>query len=692
MVLISRFVPSLTAPTVETTLAFANLNFAFSLGGSKGISWSGNSCPAIVANPPRLGLRISPRGNFGALFAQVVPSIPKLEEEYGKRVSEIAGSSDINPQGLRSDGIFADYIGADGTPIWATATSGSPTISVHLLACMLARVWSAPEAISIWSELVAERKRALGTVNHAEPLGYGDLLASHVQMSREQLAEWENRARVWLRRADQAKKIEQTQVKLILDNITVCVNARSTTTYASTIDAWRFCFGGNGPSGKWGISKCQSMMEDSCSLSLVGICILILLLSVTNSFPNTFTFSPKTLPLAPMKYVLSSTAVSILASCQYFNRTPSRRYYGDPVQAHVTLSEAATRVTMDEFGEFDVLVLGTIISGWGAGGRNSVEAVRMVITLHKVVQAQRYPKWLDIVASAACMLVEAKGVERAVLLKLINLARRRGSSFLCDPNSHPNPLFSLVQFEVFLPLLMDDEDRIDILREYAPAFFPEARADEGIIRYRFKGFLNQQQQEEEEEEGGGEREEGEKTKLSLPLTIKCGQVPQKTHHRWVDERLQANIFRDSRITNDKYNQTDLVLLSMSANRRQRVGRNTSPGDNGNDSAPKTLTYHHFVGDPNSASLFVISNLYEAYKQASSGPLWSRKPNLLRFDDISRILERGRVDRKKLAQQLYPAKINYQLDSPKVVIGTIVEKNQRAKNYDDYFTSLKCGRG
>ncbi|EQL30988.1 hypothetical protein BDFG_06621 [Blastomyces dermatitidis ATCC 26199] len=444
MVLISRFVPSLTAPTVETTLAFANLNFAFSLGGSKGISWSGNSCPAIVANPPRLGLRISPRGNFGAPFAQVVPSIPKLEEEYGKRVSEIAGSSDINPQGLRSDGIFADYIGADGTPIWAAATSGSPTISVHLLTCMLARVWSAPEAISIWSELVAERKRALGTVNHAEPLGYGDLLASHVQMSREQLAEWDNRARVWLRRADQAKKIEQTQVKLILDNITVCVNARPPTTYASTIDAWRFCFGGNGPS-------------------------------------------------APMKY------------------------YGDPVQAHVTLSEAATRVTMDEFGEFDVLVLGTIIAGWGAGGRNSVEAVRMVITLHKVVQAQRYPKWLDIVASAACMLVEAKGVERAVLLKLINLARRRGSSFLCDPNSHPNPLFSLVQFEVFLPLLMDDEDRIDILREYAPAFFPEARADEGIIRYRFKGFLNQQQQEEEEEEGGGEREEGEKTKLCEPL-------------------------------------------------------------------------------------------------------------------------------------------------------------------------------
>ncbi|OJD25144.1 hypothetical protein ACJ73_03488 [Blastomyces percursus] len=90
-----------------------------------------------------------------------------------------------------------------------------------------------------------------------------------------------------------------------------------------------------------------------------------------------------------------------------------------------------------------------------------------------------------------------------------------GFEFFMRSNSHPQPLFSLMQFEVFLPLLMDDEDRIDILREYAPTFFPEARADEVIIRYRFKGLLNQQQQEEEEKEGEGE--EGKKAKLCEPL-------------------------------------------------------------------------------------------------------------------------------------------------------------------------------
>lgn len=74
---------------------------------------------------------------LGALFANEVPKTPKLLEAYGIRVSEIAGSGVINPQGLKQHGVFADYIGADGTSIWAAATSGRNAISVHLLACML---------------------------------------------------------------------------------------------------------------------------------------------------------------------------------------------------------------------------------------------------------------------------------------------------------------------------------------------------------------------------------------------------------------------------------------------------------------------------------------------------------------------------------------------------------------------------
>lgn len=51
--------------------------------------------------------------------------------------------------------MFADHVGADGTSLWAAATSGKSTITVHLLGCMIARIWKAAEAVSIWTELVA---------------------------------------------------------------------------------------------------------------------------------------------------------------------------------------------------------------------------------------------------------------------------------------------------------------------------------------------------------------------------------------------------------------------------------------------------------------------------------------------------------------------------------------------------------
>lgn len=86
--------------------------------------------------------------------------------------------------------------------------------------------------------MVAERKKQIIPENLAEPLSYPDLLASQIQISRDQLAEWDNSARAWLQRADEAKKTEQTQTRLILDNLNVCVNSMPTT-YASVIEAWK---------------------------------------------------------------------------------------------------------------------------------------------------------------------------------------------------------------------------------------------------------------------------------------------------------------------------------------------------------------------------------------------------------------------------------------------------------------------
>lgn len=164
----------------------------------------------------------------------------------------------------------------------------------------------------------------------------------------------------------------------------------------------------------------------------------------------------------------------------------SGRYYGDPVPAQGSLTDAVERVTIDEFIH---VVLGSVLAGWGASGRNFLESASMIVSIRNAVEGHRYPGWLDVLVSAAHALLAANDFDRSIFQKLIKLGRRRGSGFLCDASGHPPALFSLALFEVFLPLLKNEEDQIDLVRKYAKIFFPDAREDEMIIRYRSKGLL-----------------------------------------------------------------------------------------------------------------------------------------------------------------------------------------------------------
>lgn len=132
---------------------------------------------------------------LGALFAADIPSAPKLFRAYGQRSSKIAGDPAFNPIGSRRDGAFAGHIGADGTSIWAAATSGDAAIAMHLLGCMLARIWEMPEATSILSEMVAARKAVLKRRTESDLFNISDVAAAEIVLSREQLAAWDTSAR-----------------------------------------------------------------------------------------------------------------------------------------------------------------------------------------------------------------------------------------------------------------------------------------------------------------------------------------------------------------------------------------------------------------------------------------------------------------------------------------------------------------
>lgn len=230
-----------TSFRAEATNALANINFEVSLFTKRIISPHAGVGQHLA--PSRLkeaqdGVRHTIARKLGILFRSILPSTPELIRSYGSRASEISRSSTANPRGDKSHGAFASTIGADATTLWAAATSGRSAIQCHLLACFLARIWEPPEATSIWVEIVSRRKveleAKLAEEGELEP---EVLLAASQEFPRSDLRDWDASARAWLRVADSVMAKQQTQLRLVLDNLHLPVNAKPQT-YESVIDAW----------------------------------------------------------------------------------------------------------------------------------------------------------------------------------------------------------------------------------------------------------------------------------------------------------------------------------------------------------------------------------------------------------------------------------------------------------------------
>jgi len=195
-----RLTAALMSASQENTLALANVNFDFALIKCEapleykglGKCLSKKRKKAAEDGPSHITAR-----KLGALFESDIPDVPYLIQAYGRRVTQIAEQPNVNPRGSNSDGAFSDHVGADWTTIWATATSGKGVITVHLLACMLARMWTRTQSVAIWSELVEQRQEILRQriAENGETFKISDAIASRTEIRRDQLADWDASAR-----------------------------------------------------------------------------------------------------------------------------------------------------------------------------------------------------------------------------------------------------------------------------------------------------------------------------------------------------------------------------------------------------------------------------------------------------------------------------------------------------------------
>ena len=343
---------------------------------------------------------------LAALFEQLIPSTPKLITAYGLRSSEIIQTPGVSPKGSPQYGPFQNFVGADGTAMWAAATSGVPALGVYLLACLLARAWDAKEAISLWVELVNWRRdeiEAKSKSNHA--VSESTRMSIYQDISRGDLARWDASARAWLRSADKVKEKEQTQLMLIIKNIPIPFNGGAST-YCKVMKAWQQAL--------CGLENLLSGMPQK----ILNRSIL-LAFSAWHLYPNLIILGDKTKQIefndpyvdssgTGTLTLESSPGMAPLGTC-WSLALSHLRYYGDPVmvKSHVDFS----RVTIQQL---HVVALGNIFDIWDVGSRDVLPVAHWFVCMWDFLCSDASQgaldglDWLRYLAQAARDVIHAK--------------------------------------------------------------------------------------------------------------------------------------------------------------------------------------------------------------------------------------------------------------------------------------------
>ncbi|KAL9115814.1 MAG: hypothetical protein Q9227_000182 [Pyrenula ochraceoflavens] len=294
---------------------------------------------------------------LGALFANIIPTTPRLIKAFGTRVSEIIGSPEANPHGTAEDGPFKEYVGADATSIWASATSGISSIAVLLLACMLARKFDdSRNSVAIWVEIVQIRQNELLADAQAKGL-MADVVAAQQRILREDLALFDNSVRAWLNTADSVMKKKRKQFDLILDNLTSVPVSAGNSVYEKILHAWKDAMSGFEALLE---GKPQNVTDTS----------ILLALSAWNLYPNLIVLSHETIKVDFQDRLFPESG-ALTAGLEYSDgslRSPGFRwslalshlkYYGEPVK--VDVENDNIRIDIQELL---IIAFGSLLRKW----------------------------------------------------------------------------------------------------------------------------------------------------------------------------------------------------------------------------------------------------------------------------------------------------------------------------------------
>ncbi|EGU83042.1 hypothetical protein FOPG_16051 [Fusarium oxysporum f. sp. conglutinans race 2 54008] len=479
---IQKIGASLISQTAEANFGLATLNVDFSvikLQAPAEYKPLGNELTPSRRSAAEDGMPHVTARKLGALFQDWVPPVPDLVKAYGRRAVEIAQCRSVNPKASKSDGIFADHIGIDGTSIWAAATSGPHAIPVYMLACMLARMWSTTEATSIWTELVSERKQELAAIDETDPSYERAQFTSRISIPREDLAHWEASARSWLQAADRSMVKKQKQLMLIVNNTELPVSTKPQLV-ENVRSSWR--------SAMIAIDSLVKGLPQSVQDGAV-----LLGLSSWHLYPDMVVLGKGPSPVrVEQKDELINPAglltigLNIESSKHhgvYWSLPLSHlRYYGGPVMAERSLATQGNRITVHELFQVSV---GSLTRSWH---KDRKHLASIIAELWAYIEAKAHPYaapgttyWLGYIARAMEPLMNSGDLAKKQCLQLMRYGERHCPNFLAQGKPVPE-LFGILKLTTLLPLLNHEEDGVEVLRSYAESI---GRKDERayIIQY-----------------------------------------------------------------------------------------------------------------------------------------------------------------------------------------------------------------
>ncbi|KAK7990723.1 hypothetical protein PG990_015003 [Apiospora arundinis] len=467
---IGRIQAGIAQASQELTVTAANFNFDFTL--MKFEAPAEYQMIGTVLTPTRIReaedgpIHVTAR-KLGALFEGACPDTPNLIKAYGTRASEISkevSEADSNSPGSVRNWIRTEYGGIDATSIWAAATSSKAALPVHLLACIIARMWTRTEAVSVWAEIVAERKKEIvATFDEGVQVPLALASAAQQELTRDHLGIWDASARAWLQTADNSRQRQYKQFLLIANNLSIAIHQHSISLYKDVMNVWASA-----------LTATEGLISGKPHAVQNGP--VLLGLSAWHIFPDMLVCNgptanihiPMSDPLVKPGGVLS-LGISDPAHREkqgvYWSLSLSQHmFYGEAVQRTRRLNVDGSRLTLHELF---LVCFGSLLRRWSIPKSGIDKAFKILQEIKRVMPQERNKReewdWREVVEQL--LQAYAAGDKKATLA--VSLGRRRPTFLSAQLTAKRKSLFGLLNIPHLLFLLKEPERKISLLRRLA---------------------------------------------------------------------------------------------------------------------------------------------------------------------------------------------------------------------------------